>query len=140
MPHLLRFGVAAHPAEPAERDHFAQLQKCVHQLRLRLAAVRHDGGQRLQIRLLPVGRDIGRVPGHDPQKTQPLQLLQTEMHVRLAQAVLLGQLALRRQPVARLALSAEDLLEHPVKKPLPFRPVFRFLFFRHILFSPRDLL
>ena len=136
VPHLLRFGVAAHPAEPAERDHFAQLQKRIHQFRLRLAAVRHDGGQRLQIRLLQVGRDIGRVPGHDPQKTQPLQLLQTEVHVRLAQTVLLGQFTLRRQPVARFALPAEDFLEHPVKKPLAFRSVFRFLLFRHVLFFP----
>lgn len=76
------------------------------------------------------------MPGHDPQKAQPLQLLQTKVHVRLAQTVLLGQLALRRQPVTRLALSAEDLLEHPVKKPLAFRPVFRFLLFRHVLFFP----
>ena len=78
------------------------------------------------------------MPRHDGQKPQPLQLLQAEMDIRLAQAVLLGQLALRRQPVARAALPAEDLLEHPVKKSFPLRAVSRILLFHNHLCSPLD--
>lgn len=132
--HLRRVRAAPYPAEPAERDHFAQLQKRVHQLRMRRAAVRHDDRQRLQIRPLPIGCDIGGVARHDLQKAEPLQLFQGKVYVRLAQVVLRGQFALRGQPVARIALPAEDLLEHAVDEPLLLCPAVPFICFHNALF------